>query len=175
MRDAELVIRYFAFNNFIELYTGNLKPLLDVTTKLLNEAMKNDENHINNQVETFERSIDTACSIFSVEHAFRKWTGDKYERAFNRAIFDALAMAFSDKMVAEAAVARKQDVESLFRKLCSDNMQFRTSIEGTTKSIEAISTRLYLWSLNLAGCLQRPVRGAVLGERGIEVRWIDPN
>jgi hypothetical protein len=175
MRDAELVIRYFAFNNFIERYTGNLEPLLDTTTKLLNEDMKRDEAYIHRQVESFERSIDTAAAIFGVEHAFRKWTGDKYERAFNRAISDPLAMTFSDYNTSVQAVARREEVEVLFKRLCADNPQFRASIEGTTKSIEAISTRLYLWSLNLARCLQRPVRGASLGEGGIEVKWIDPD
>ena len=38
MRDTELLLRYFAFKNFINKYTGNLKSFLDSTCYLLNKA-----------------------------------------------------------------------------------------------------------------------------------------
>ena len=38
MRDTELLLRYFAFKNFINKYTGNLKSFLDYTCYLLFKA-----------------------------------------------------------------------------------------------------------------------------------------
>lgn len=176
MRDAELVLRYFAFAGFLRDYTGNLKPLLDKATEELNEIMKVDEDYIYDQVTGFERAIDTASAIFGEKQAFRKWTANRYERAFNRAIFDALALTFSDEEVAEVAVNRKDEVEGLFKDMCENDVQFRTSIEGTTKSVEAIFMRLHLWPHRLAELLRIRVRGAVPGARGgVWVDWIEPD
>lgn len=144
MRDAELVIRYFAFRNFLDTYTGNLKPLLDHTAKHFNGVWKRDKSEVEDQKTDFERAITTAIAIFGDKNAFRKWNGQRYERAFNRAVFDVLVYYLDSEEVARRALERRADVETAFRQICL-NEDFRTSIEGTTKSIEAIFSRLTLW------------------------------
>ena len=174
MRDAELVIRYFAFRNFLATYTGNLKPLLDHTTEKMNRVMKEAPRTVNGQVREFETALSTAIQIFGKNNAFRKWTENRYERSFNRAIFDALAMSFSDEDVAARAVERREAVEELFKRVCDRDGRFRTSIEGTTKSIDSIVTRLGIWATRLAHELEMPVRGARLADGHIVVERLDP-
>lgn len=144
MRDAELVIRYFAFRNFLQTYTGNLKPLLDDTAEHFNKVWKTDPAAVQEQRVELEAAIEATTSIFTASNAFRKWSSGKYERPLNRAVFDVMTYYFSDSSVREAAAPRKAEVEAAFQKLCIDE-RFRTAIEGTTKSIEAIYTRLRLW------------------------------
>jgi hypothetical protein len=144
MRDAELVIRYFAFRNFLQTYTGNLKPLLDDTAKHFNEVWDKDQGLIQRQRADFEATISTTMNIFSEQHAFRKWNGKRYERPMNRAVFDVMTYHFSNANVRRIAEARANDVETVFKMLCDDE-SFLSAIEGTTKSIDAIFTRLRLW------------------------------
>lgn len=51
---------------------------------------------------------------------------------------------FNDLNVRLAAEDSKVGVELAFKSLC-ENERFRSSIEGTTKTIESIYTRIRLW------------------------------
>lgn len=144
MRDAELVIRYYAFRNFLDTYSGNLKPLLDKTANHFNKIWENDQLEIQKQREDFESAISTTINIFGHNAAFRKWNGIRYERSLNRAVFDVMMYYFVHEDVKRAAELIKFDVEQAYKDLCEDE-NFRSSIEGTTKSIDAIYTRLRLW------------------------------
>jgi hypothetical protein len=52
MRDAELVIRYFAFRNFLQT-TGNLKPLPDSTAKHFNVVWQSEQGNNSEAAERF--------------------------------------------------------------------------------------------------------------------------
>jgi hypothetical protein len=161
MRDAELVIRYFAFRNFLHTYTGNLKPLLDDTAEHFNQVWDKDQGSIQRQRADFEATILATINIFGEQYAFRKWNGKRYERPMNRAVFDVMTYHFSNADVRRVAEARANDVEIVFKMLCDDE-SFLSAIEGTTKSIDAIFTRLRLWgealqSLNIPAVLPRLV------------------
>lgn len=145
MRDAELVIRFFAFNNFLGEYKGNLKPLLDRTTEFFNNTWETQEANVLAQARDLERSIDTSIRIFGDENVFRKWNGDSFERALNRAVFDVMALFFCRSEIADSAIARSNAVAEAFKNLCVTNERFRDAIEGTTKSKASITTRLEAW------------------------------
>ena len=157
MRDAELVIRYFAFRNFLNRYSGNLAPLLDYTTKFFNDNWARDENLIRLQSGALKAGIDATISIFG-EYAFRKWNGTNYEKALNRAVFDIMILFFDSSTVRSLAEQQKARVEQCFKELCEKDSEFRASIEGTTKSIEAIYTRLHKWAEKLRSLLGDEVR-----------------
>ncbi|MEQ8395960.1 DUF262 domain-containing protein [Thalassobaculum sp.] len=144
MRDAELVIRYYAFRNFLDKYTGNLKPLLDETVKYFNLRWESHQREVQKQKVEFERAIDISIQIFGEKEVFRKWNGERYEYALNRAVFDVMMYYFSDTSIQTIAIDKKIDIVLAFKKICADD-DFRSSIEGTTKSISAIFTRLKLW------------------------------
>lgn len=90
MRDAELMVRYFAFRNFLTSYRGNLKTFLDDTCAELNRDWKAFAGNADAQLREMENSIEATFKIFGPENAFRKWDGNKYERRFHRAIFDVM-------------------------------------------------------------------------------------
>jgi hypothetical protein len=148
MRDAELVIRYYAFRNFLDTYTGNLKPLLDSTAEEFNRRWRSSQAEIQMQREEFEEAISATIEIFGEDQAFRKWNGRRYERALNRAVFDVMVYYFVDAGARRAALDLQERIEKAFKARCDDE-EFRASIEGTTKSIEAIYTRLRRWGESL--------------------------
>jgi hypothetical protein len=145
MRDVELLVRYYAYKNFISDYSGSLKEFLDTTCKTLNKEWKQRKANIEGQAEQFERAISATFKIFGKESAFRKWDGERFERRFSRAAFDIMAYYFSQKPIRQAAVASKNEVKSAFKRLCETDQAFRSALETTTKSIEANSIRFSRW------------------------------
>lgn len=144
MRDAELVIRYFAFRNFLQTYNGNLKPLLDVTAEHFNKIWTTHQIDIQRQRGDFELALQAAISVFGADKAFRKWNGQRFERSLNRAIYDAVMFYFDDVHTRDGAQQHSDAVVAAFKTLCTQDA-FKSAIEGTTKSIEAIYTRLRLF------------------------------
>jgi len=154
MRDTELVIRYLAFRNFLAEYTGNLKPLLDRVVIYFNSAWNARSGHLNVQLAEFDNAMSVTAQIFGDTTAFRKWNGERYESNINRAVFDVMVHVFRLAPVAQAALAQPQVVIDQFKAICENNARFREAIEGTTKTIEAIYTRISLWSAALGQALE---------------------
>ncbi len=150
MRDAELIVRYFGFRNFLTSYRGNLKAFLDDTCATLNRDWAAFADKATVQLNGMERSIQVTFKIFGQENAFRKWDGKKYERRFNRAIFDVMTFYFSDLSVERKAVAARRALESDFKSLCESNTDFVKAIEATTKSLDATVNRLQIWGAALS-------------------------
>jgi len=120
MRDVELLIRFFAYKNFISDYPGNLKEFLDEACKELNRQWKRREGDLRDQAEQLERAISTVFKIFGSAGAFRKWDGAKFERSPNRAVFDVMTYYFSESTLRKAARAGGADVKEAFKTLCGD-------------------------------------------------------
>jgi hypothetical protein len=148
MRDAELLLRYYAFRNYLKDYTGNLKAFLDATCGKLNSEWNEEEQTLNSQLNDFEVAHRFLKEIFS-NNLYRKWNGESYEKRFNRAVFDVLILAFVRPDVREAAKNRQNEVEAAFRELCENNQNFLSSIETTTKSTWATQNRISLWNEKL--------------------------
>jgi hypothetical protein len=145
MRDAELVIRYFAFRNYIHDYKGNLAPLLDITTERFNSIWEGgDEALIKSQADDLLASISFTMEVFGTD-AFRKWNGRSFEKFLNRAVFDVMVLFFDKEQTRTSAKSKAAEVKRSFQMLCDRDPEFRSSIEGTTKSIDAIYTRLSHW------------------------------
>ena len=155
MRDVELLVRYYAYRNFIEDYRGNLKDFLDDTCKKLNHQWNKKESEIKLQAQALEGAIKTTYRIFGKE-SFRKWDGKRFERRFNRAVFDIMVFYLSDKTTSANAIPLKEKVKSRFKQLCEQDSAFLTALETTTKSFKATSTRVIRW-------------GRALGELGLQV------
>jgi hypothetical protein len=149
MRDVELLVRYFAFKNYISTYAGSLKDFLDETCNDFNKRWRQEEQKVRKQAEDLEAAIQAAFKIFD-GHAFRKWDGTTFEKRFNRAVFDVFVYYFSDVKIRSKAVAAKQKVKGAFQKLCESDSDFLKSVETTTKSKDATSTRFTKWGRSLS-------------------------
>lgn len=145
MRDTELLIRWYAFQYFAETYTGDLKAFMDRTCGDLNARWGEEQSDIVSRLAQFEEAHVAAGEIFG-KNAYRKWTTGGYETRFNRAIFDILLYYFAEPAVRAAAKGKGPDLEASFQQLCETDVEFRASIEQTTKSVGATATRLSLWA-----------------------------
>ena len=144
MRDVELLIRFFAFYNYLHLYAGNLKSFLDDTCKRLNKFWSTHDDQLMIQATQFEDAISAAEQIFGSRTIFRRWDGRKFERPLNRALFDVITVSFANKEIRDACLARTEEVLAAFKELCTEE-EFRRAIETTTKSKDAVSTRFRSW------------------------------
>ncbi|HBQ0382060.1 TPA: DUF262 domain-containing protein [Klebsiella variicola] len=144
MRDNELLLRYYSLKNFLTEYVGDLKKFLDDTCLRFNKDWSNVEKKISEQFEQLNYAHEAILSIFG-SNSYKKWFAVDYEKRFNRAIFDIMALSFSYSEVRAAVAGREKEVEELFKKLCNDNYAFLASIETTTKSLKSTYTRISVW------------------------------
>lgn len=145
MRDAELLLRYFAFRLSLPEYRGNLRQFLDTTAETLNEKWESDKEKLKRLLVDFDESAEAVFSIFG-DHPFYRWDPRlrRYDRRFNRAIFDLLMYHFSRPQVRAKSIERGAAVEEAFKWLCED-AEFAKSIQTTTKSIGATFHRIEAW------------------------------
>lgn len=144
MRDVEVVVRFFAFRNFIEDYNGKLKEFLDRSCEELNEIWKINSDIIKNQSILLEESISSTYEIFG-EDAYSKYSGENFTGIFNRPVFDIMSYYFCQKEIATVAIKKKEDVKKGFINLCKNNYDFLRSLETSTKNIEATALRFSAW------------------------------
>ena len=150
MRDVEIVIRYFAFKNFLTDYSGNLKQFLDNTCKALNERWDNNgEDQIKNQAKELENSIETTIEIFGLKNSFSKWSNDSYTNIFNRPVFDIMSFYFSDIQIRREVKKYPEDVKKGFEELCEENPEFLRSLETSTKNLNNTIIRFSEWGKKL--------------------------
>jgi hypothetical protein len=157
MRDVELLVRFYAFQIFIELYTGNLKWFMDTTCLTLNGRWDDERALIEAKADEMEAAIETTFELFGDDGAFRKWEGDKYQARRNRAVFDIMVFYFSKKDIRLRSIERKEQVVEAFRTLCG-NPEFVRTLEATTKSITATQLRLAAWGNALSAAIELPIQ-----------------
>jgi len=144
MRDAELLVRYYAFSYFLDEYKGNLKDFLDNTCEKLNDRWIYIEDQIRADLDEFESAHTAIKKVFG-QHSYRKWTASGFESRFNRAIFDILIYSFRNSEARRVLEDNSSAVIDIFKELCENNKDFLSSIEQTTKSIRATHIRLSSW------------------------------
>lgn len=149
MRDVEIVVRFFAFKNFIESYNGKLKEFLDNTCETLNKEWEKDPNRIRTQAQELEFSIKTTFEIFG-ENAFTKYSNTDFTGIFNRPVYDIMTYYFSNTDIGKAAIAKKQEVLGSFVNLCKNDIDFVRSLEISTKNIDPTAKRFNTWGSELS-------------------------
>ncbi len=153
MRDVEVLLRYFGFRYFLRDYRGQLKDFLDSTLERLNKRWEAEEGALIRSAQDCEAAIKASFEIFA-DDAFFRYDDDKgrYERRFNRAVFDMMVWYFATEDVRAQAVVERVRVREAFETLCGDR-DFRSSITTTTKSVGATYLRLSLWGATLQNVL----------------------
>jgi hypothetical protein len=145
MVDAELLVRFLGFNLGAVKYRGNLKVFLDETCRSFNGTWQATERQIEDHVRHMEEAISAAQHIFGREAACHKWSGTRWERSFNKAIFDVQIAALLDPTIREAALQSADEVREEFLALCVDDTDFSTFVSTTTKSLPATHGRFSKW------------------------------
>lgn len=150
MIDAEMLVRYFGFRNDFVKYRGNLKDFLDKTCVYFNQNWASSAHLIVGQLSEMERAVDAARQIFTDSGACHKWSGVRWERALNRAVFDVQIHALADERVRDASLGRADEVLAAFKEICVKNDKFIAAITSTTKSVDATRSRFELWAQKLS-------------------------
>lgn len=141
MRDAELILRFFAFHfsgsTFTSRFTRHLDNYLDLGRKF-------DESTINNHKRVFEETIAKAFDVFG-DDAFRRVDArGAPENQINSAIFDAVMLTFA--RIDQSALQRKREAaQEAYRAVCN-NADFLDAISRATRDTTRLNTRLSKWA-----------------------------
>jgi len=160
MRDVELLVRHFAFLHFLPDYNGNLKDLLDGTCARLNKQWGVEAEVYRRDAQQCLSGIKASVETFG-DDSFRRWNDNRYERPFNRAVFDIMTFYARLPGVRELMVTRKDEVRGAFRELCVEDLNFTEALTTTTKSTDSIFKRLATWGHaleNLGASVPIPTR-----------------
>jgi len=128
---------------------------LDKTCDRLNKSWPEVQVRVEASIAAFEQAVATAMSVFGKDNVARKWTESGFEQRLNRAVLDVIVFYFSDESIRKAAKRKSKPVLKAFQDLCIESEEFRTSIETTTKSLAATSTRFILWGEKLRATLRQ--------------------
>ncbi|MBN7786924.1 DUF262 domain-containing protein [Ponticoccus gilvus] len=144
MKDVEIAVRFMAFHDRSVPYKGNLKVFLDEYCKLRNKDFE--ENQKIEELDTLELAIRCGLKEFSTKNFSRKFLPKerRYERPFNRAIFDCLGGSLASPDVREYVESTPGEMKTAFESTC-ENPEFVRHIEATTKTIEATKGRFEIW------------------------------
>lgn len=152
MRDVEIVIRFFAFKNYIEEYTGNLKEFLDTTCEKLNEKWLANSSEIIEQSEQLNEAIEATFKIFE-DNAFNKFSKGKYTGIFNRPVYEIMTYYFSIEEVRLESLKNKEQIKERFEHLCA-SPDFLRALEASTKNVEPTAKRYNEWGNALKDILK---------------------
>lgn len=148
MRDIELITRYMALAYFIEDYRGDLKKHLDRTVERLNSDWGKNMKFLETALVRFEDSYNACTAVFTRKNAFKKWNGNEWETRTNRAVFDAIMINLLSDSALEAFINRGQDIIEVFKDISVQD-DFKESVERTTKTTEALYTRVHKLQVGL--------------------------
>lgn len=148
MRDVEILIRYFAFYFYASLYAGSMQNFLDMTCNKLNKEF--DEDQIAIAMENFNNAVDLTFGVFSDKNAFKKYKKGKYEDKYNRAVIDIMLFYFSQVKEPETILSHKEQIRASFEELCTNDENFLSALESTTKSLSAVHYRFKKWGVELS-------------------------
>lgn len=146
MVDAELMLRHLAFATSPLEYRGNLKKFLDETSRVFNKHWGEREAEAIEAVRQFDLALTAAEASLGRGVACRKWSGERFERALNRAVFDFQIYSLSFPEVRSALAAHVDAVMNEYKTACVENEAFSRSISATTKTAEAFIVRHDVWA-----------------------------
>ena len=145
MRDVELILRYFAFKNFLSDYKDSLKSFLDDTCNFINSKWPSQSEKYINQLDELENAIIFTTEVFNERYRFTKFIKGKYSSIFNRTIFELMVYYFSDQVMRDQLKDKKELISTKFEKLMTDNEEFIEAVSGSTKDGEKTFTRFRLF------------------------------
>jgi len=75
------------------------------------------------------------------DYNYGKWVGGRFEKRFNRAIFDIFIGLLVNPILAGAVRKEPQKMIEAFKSLCNNDTKFIEAIERTTKSLDSTRHR----------------------------------
>lgn len=150
MRDAELLLRFYAVKNLLNnTYNGNLKDLLDGTCEYFNDNWSAEENKLMQQLTEFEEGYKFITEALGKDiNPFWKYENGNPIRRFNKAIFDFIMYYFSNPKIIDSVKSipnYQMLLQNKFKNAFND-VDFLASVTSSTKAKGAFSKRLSRWA-----------------------------
>lgn len=140
LKDIEIILRVLTFVLYPNDYTGNLKRFLDDKMAFVTNHWENLEAKINQLYDRFNEVIDFLSHIFDSYHKIgRKVTDGNFESRFNRVVFEVQCFYFMNLDM--NSLSNHDKFVQSFIELSSNDPEFRTSIESSTKNIDSYRIR----------------------------------
>lgn len=140
MKDAEFVLRYFAYRDSWYNFSGAMKRSLDAYM-LINQYME--INRLNELSQDFLKTIRVVGSCFG-ENSFKRWltNSNKWKNKVSAPLYDAQVFAFrgySESQILE----KKEQIEIAFKNLFNNDV-FLRAIESSTSAPVNFTTRIQM-------------------------------
>jgi len=141
MRDAELILRFFAFHFGGESFSGRFTRHLD---NYLLFGRKFDDVEIERHQKAFEETMEKVFDAFGDE-AFRRIDArGAPENQINSAIFDAIMLTFA-RIERKILESKRDKIREAYRSVCN-NPEFIDAISRATRDTSRLNTRLAKWA-----------------------------
>jgi len=130
MKDAELVLRFFALKDSYKDYSGGLKNILD---SYLDNNKNLKEDKVAELERDFKETLEIVQNVFGLEGAFRRWIpkSGKWKQQISAPIYDIQMFALYRKNK-ESIFANKEKILNDFKNLFTNDSTFIDSIESST-------------------------------------------
>jgi len=140
MKDAELVLRFFALKDLWFHYTGGLKGVLDAYLDLNRDLSSDAVDDLKDQ---FIQTLEVVTMIFGADGAFRRWIpqSNKWKQQISAPIFDMQMFACYGKSKDQLHIV-KDDILEEFKELFETDGIFLESIESSTASPNRFQYRI---------------------------------
>ena len=116
-------------------------PFLDGNMLIINKAWAQYAGTVNDLYAAFNTATEFLLATLPLGKVGRKFTNDKWETRFNRALFEVQVYYFSQLSNVQLEALDKAIVVSAFQDLCNADGDFQESIETSTKTIQNYETR----------------------------------
>ena len=163
MRDMEVATRHLGFQKYSGVYAGNMKAFLDHTTEHLSNAWPKNQKSLEADWKNYEAAIDFCKNAFG-DNVFKLRINKKYQSAKNRAIMDIMTYYFAIPAVRTAAQPKKNKIKAAYESLIDSDRDFLTSLQSSTKTLEATRYRFAAWEQRLKKLLGNSVPTIKVGK-----------
>ena len=145
LRDVELLLRFIALVLFGDSYRGNLKLFLDEAMRNVTEQWEKREAEVHKIHDELNLATERLIRVLG-KNVGTKYSSGRWENRFNKVLFEVEAYYF--RFLGDEHLADEERVVRFvrgFQYLCSENEEFRSSIEATTKTNERYEARFSLF------------------------------
>lgn len=137
LRDVEVLLRCMSFIEYATDYKGNLLQFLDEKTAVYNRRWNVDEEYIVDLKDKVLYSIEKLVAVFkSTDMVARKYKNGEPNTQFNRVVLEVLVYYFNQIGGEYLTTVNNDKFLGLYKRLFSEDSEFQTTIDGSTKNIE---------------------------------------
>lgn len=140
MRDAEFVLRFFAFRNTWETFRGGMMRRLDA---FMVDHQRPGDEELNEARKSFLDTLGVVRAAFG-PHAFQRWSPEKgqWRKQVLASLFDAQMFASMD-LRSDQVAPHRDELVAMMQRLCGDQ-EFRKAIDAATNTPQLFKNRIRL-------------------------------